>query len=119
MEVELVKTTLHAVLSPSQLQKSCVRKKELTPLQISLKTGSTASQLVDEWGGTIAQLNMGAPLYDVAANGEIPTLADVGVVFGNSTSVQIIPSHLESVLKYSGVELSREQMAETALAMLS
>ena len=70
MEVELVKTTLHAVLSPSQLQKSCVRKKELTPLQISLKTGSTAAQLVDEWGGTIAQLNMGAPLYDVAANGE-------------------------------------------------
>ena len=37
MEVELVKTTLHAVLSPSQLQKPCVRKKELTPLQISLK----------------------------------------------------------------------------------
>jgi len=62
---------------------------------------------------------MGAPLYDVAANGEIPTLADVGVVFGNSTSVQIITSHLESVLKYSGVELSREQMAETALAILS
>lgn len=119
MEVELVKTTLHAVLSPSQLQKPCVRKKELTPLQISLKTGSTASQLVDEWGGTIAQLNMGAPLYDVAANGEIPTLADVGVVFGNSTSVQIITSHLESVLKYAGVELSREQMAETALAILS
>ncbi|UVV61723.1 DUF4373 domain-containing protein [Bacteroides fragilis] len=119
MEVELVKTTLHAVLSPSQLQKPCVRKKELTPLQISLKTGSTASQLVDEWGGTIAQLNMGASLYDVAANGEIPTLADVGVVFGNSTSVQIITSHLESVLKYAGVELSREQMAETALAILS
>lgn len=119
MEVELVKTTLHAVLSPSQLQKPCVRKKELTPLQISLKTGSTASQLVDEWGGTIAQLSMGAPLYDVAANGEIPTLADVGVVFGNSTSVQIITSHLESVLKYAGVELSREQMAETALAILS
>lgn len=74
---------------------------------------------MDEWGGTIAQLNMGAPLYDVAANGEIPTLADVGVVFGNSTSVRIITSHLESVLKYAGVELSREQMAETALAMLS
>ena len=75
--------------------------------------------MVDEWGGTIAQLNMGAPLYDVAANGEIPTLADVGVVFGNSTSVRIITSHLESVLKYAGVELSREQMAETALAILS
>ncbi|UVV77308.1 hypothetical protein NXW84_05830 [Bacteroides fragilis] len=75
--------------------------------------------MVDEWGGTIAQLNMGASLYDVAANGEIPTLADVGVVFGNSTSVQIITSHLESVLKYAGVELSREQMAETALAILS
>ena len=31
----------------------------------------------------------------------------------------IITSHLESVLKYAGVELSREQMAETALAILS
>ena len=84
------------------------------------KEGADASpDLVKNWIGTIAQLNMGAPLYDVAANGEIPTLADVGVVFGNSTSVQIITSHLESVLKYSGVELSREQMAETALAILS
>ena len=70
MEVELVKTTLHAVLSPSQLQKPCVRKKELTPLQISLKTGSTASQLVDEWGGTIVPNPTWAPHFTMSPQTE-------------------------------------------------
>lgn len=119
MERELIKTGLQAILSPSQLQKPVPAKRELTPLQASLRAGSTASQLAVEWGGTIAQLNMNAPLYDVAANGEIPTLADVGAAFSNSTSVQIITNHLDSVLRYAGVELSQEQLAETALSILS
>ena len=108
------------VLRPSQIvQETIVTQKELTPIQQALQTGSTASQLVAEWSGTIAQLNCNVALYDVANAEHIPTLADVNRSFSNSTSIEIITEHLKSVLRYAGVELTNAQLAETALSILS
>lgn len=88
-------------------------------MQQALRDGSTASRLVTEWSGTIAQLNCNVSLSDVANAGNIPTLADVNRSFSNSTSVEIITEHLKSVLRYAGVELTSAQLAETALSILS
>ena len=120
MNGELIKTGLQVVLRPSQIvQETIVTQKELTPIQQALQTGSTASQLVAEWSGTIAQLNCNVALYDVANAEHIPTLADVNRSFSNSTSIEIITEHLKSVLRYAGVELTNAQLAETALSILS
>lgn len=75
--------------------------------------------MVDEWSGTTAQLNCFVELKDIANANEIPTLADVNVVFGNSTSVRIIVGHLQSIFRYAGVELLDSQLAETSMSMLS
>lgn len=120
MNGELIKTGLQVVLRPSQIvQETIVTPKELTTIQQALQTGSTASQLVAEWSGTIAQLNCNVALYDVANAEHIPTLADVNRSFSNSTSIEIITEHLKSVLRYAGVELTNAQLAETALSILS
>ena len=120
MNGELIKTGLQVVLRPSQIvQETIVTPKELTPIQQALQTGSTASQLVAEWSGTIAQLNCNVSLSDVANAENIPTLADVNRSFSNSTSIEIITEHLKSVLRYAGVELTNAQLAETALSILS
>ena len=120
MNGELIKTGMQTVLSPSQIvQETAVIRKELTPIQKALRAGSTASQLVTEWSGTIAQLNCNVSLFDVANAENIPTLADVNRSFSNSTSVEIITEHLKSVLRYAGVELTDAQLAETALSILS
>lgn len=78
-------------------------------MQQALQAGSTASQLVAEWSGTIAQLNCNVSLCDVANAGNIPTLADVNRSFSNSASVEIITKHLKSVLSYAGAELTDAQ----------
>lgn len=88
-------------------------------MQQSLRDGLTASQLVSDWSGTIAQLNCNVMLRDVANNPDIPTLADVNMAFSNSVSVEIITGHLKSVLNYAGIDLTPAQMAETALSILS
>lgn len=119
MNGELIKTGIQAVLSPSQITRTTTVVTELTPIQQALQTGLTASQLVNEWSGTIAQLNCNVPLCDVVYADNIPTLADVGRSFSNSTSIEIITEHLKSVLRYAGVELSNAQLAETALSILS
>ena len=67
MNGELIKTGMQAVLSPSQIvQVTAVIRRELTPIQQALQAGLTASQLVAEWSGTIAQLNCNVSLSDVA-----------------------------------------------------
>lgn len=91
----------------------------MTIRQELLKISSTASQLVAEWSGTTAQLNCAVALQDVVNADNIPTLADVSAVFDNSTSVHIIVNHLQSVLRYAGVEITDTQLAETALSILS
>lgn len=75
--------------------------------------------MVDEWSGTPAQLNCVVELKDVANADGIPTLADVNVTFGNSSSVRIIVRHLQSVFRYAGIEMLDTQLAETAMSMLS
>lgn len=107
------------IMSPAQL----TREKQpsevvLTPMQKALKAGLTALKLVDSWSGTMAQLNCNVQLSEVVNSQKIPTLADVGRVFGNSVSVKIITSHLNSVLHYSDVTLTDAQLAETALSIL-
>lgn len=84
-----------------------------------LKNSLTASQLVNEWSGTSAQIRCNVDLYDVANADNIPTMSDINRVFGNSTSISIIVNHLQSVFRYAGVELPSDQLGETALSMLS
>ena len=120
MNGELIKTKLDIVVSPSQLRQSVLENRiGLTIRQELLKISSTASQLVAEWSGTTAQLNCAVALRDVVNADNIPTLADVSAVFDNSTSVHIIVNHLQSVLRYAGVEITDTQLAETALSILS
>lgn len=88
-------------------------------MQKNLQAGSTASRLVGDWSGTIAQLNCNVILQDVADNPDIPTLADVNMAFSNSVSVDIITGHLKSVLNYAGIDITPAQLAETALSILS
>lgn len=106
-------------MSPAQLTKEKQNSEvALTPTQMALQAGLTALQLVDNWGGTIAQLNCNFQLSEVVNSERIPTLTDVSRAFGNSVSVKIITSHLNSALRYSDVELTDAQLAETALAIL-
>lgn len=84
---------------------------------MALQTGSTPSQLVNDWSGTFAQLNCNTSLAEVAGVDNLPTLSDIAKVFGNSTAVEIITRHLQSVIKYAGIELPDTQLAETALSM--
>ncbi|MGL5980220.1 MAG: DUF6633 family protein [Phocaeicola sp.] len=103
------------VLTPSQLPKRL--NKELSERQRKL-LGLTASQLVAEWSGTIAQLKCNIHLDD-AVEMDIPTLSDVNATFGNLTSLDIISEHILSVMSFAGVDLTKEQGQETALAILS
>lgn len=120
MDKEIMKGPLRTVFSPLQIVPNTeLRPKILTPLQRALQTGSTASQLVNDWSGTIAQLNCNVMLRDVVNHPSIPTLADVNTAYNNAVSVDIITRHLNSVLNYAGIELVSMQLAETALSILS
>lgn len=120
MNRELIKTELAIVLRPNQLRRAVKDSQTgLTSNQLLLKNSLTASRLVDEWSGTTAQLNCVVELKDVASTDEIPTLADVNAAFGNSTSVEIIVRHLQSVFRYAGIELPDAQLAETSMSILS
>lgn len=108
------------MLHPNQLRRAVKDSQTgLTSNQLLLRNTSTASRLVDEWSGTTAQLNCVVELKDVASADEIPTLADVNAAFGNSTSVEIIVRHLQSVFRYAGIELPDSQLAETSMSILS
>lgn len=106
------------ILSPLQLQQR-QGQKDLTPVQKALKNGLTASQLVSEWSGTEAQLKCGYSLEDVAGLKTIPSIGDVSRAYGNMTAVQIIVEHLKSIFRYAGTDLPNEQLAETALSILT
>lgn len=106
-------------MSPGQIPQSRKKPETLTPLQQTLRNGSTASQLVDNWSGTQAQLNCNLTLAQAIRIEGIPTLADINVVFGNATSVRIITEHLQSILRYAGIDITPQQLAETALSILA
>ena len=113
------KTTMPVILSQLQIRPQQEPEKELTPMQVALRNGSTASQLVDEWSGTRAQLQCNYTLRDVAGQKGIPSVADVSRAFGNMTAVQIIVEHLKSIFSYAGMELSSEQLCETAMSIMT
>ena len=75
--------------------------------------------MVDNWSGTQAQLNCNLTLAQAIRIEGIPTLADINVVFGNATSVRIITEHLQSILRYAGIDIAPQQLAETALSILA
>lgn len=88
-------------------------------MQVALRNGSTASQLVTEWSGTRAQLQCNYTLRDVAGQKGIPSVADVSRAFGNMTAVNIIVEHLKSIFSYADMELSSEQLCETAMSIMT
>ena len=108
METSLQKQ-ITVIMSPGQIPQSRKKPETLTPLQQTLRNGSTASQLVDNWSGTQAQLNCNLTLAQAIRIEGIPTLADINVVFGNATSVRII----------TGIDIAPQQLAETALSILA
>lgn len=118
METSLQKQ-ITVIMSPGQIPQSRKKPETLTPLQQTLRNGSTASQLVDDWSGTQAQLNCNLTLAQAIRIEGIPTLADINVVFGNATSVRIITEHLQSILRYAGIDIAPQQLAETALSILA
>lgn len=118
METRLQKQ-ITVIMSPGQIPQSRKKPETLTPLQQTLRNGSTASQLVDNWSGTQAQLNCNLTLAQAIRIEGIPTLADINVVFGNATSVRIITEHLQSILRYAGIDIAPQQLAETALSILA
>ncbi len=71
--------------------------------------------MVSQWGGAIAQLNSVTDLCLIAANKNIPTIADVSASFGNDTAVRIISEHLLSLCKNVDRELTAYQFIDTAL----
>lgn len=118
METSLQKQ-ITVIMSPGQIPQSRKKPETLTPLQQTLRNGSTASQLVDNWSGTQAQLNCNLTLAQAIRIEGIPTLADINVVFSNATSVRIITEHLQSILRYAGIDIAPQQLAETALSILA
>lgn len=58
-------------------------------------------------------------LSELVKREDIPTIADVNRMHGNKTSLEIIALHLISVVRFAGVDLTREQAEETALVILS
>nr|WP_320058806.1 hypothetical protein [uncultured Bacteroides sp.] len=88
---------------------------ELTPIQQELKNSLTSSELVEQWGGAIAQIKSVTDIQLIAANRQIPTLADVSVVFGNDTVIKIISEHLRSLCKNADTGLTTYQFADTSL----
>ena len=75
--------------------------------------------MVESWSGTVAQLQCTMSEYDIVRTEGLPTLSDINRVFGNTTSVQILTNHLRSVMNYAGIEITNNQLAETAMAMLT
>lgn len=118
METSLQKQ-ITVIMSPGQIPQSRKKPETLTPLQQTLRNGSTASQLVDNWSGTQAQLNCNLTLAQAIRIEGIPTLADINVVFDNATSVRIITEHLQSILRYASIDIAPQQLAETALSILA
>lgn len=71
--------------------------------------------MVEGWSGAIAQINSVTDIQVIAANGQIPSLADVSVVFGNDTVVKIISEHLISLCKNADTGLTTYQYADISL----
>lgn len=81
----------------------------MTVRQISLKNGSTATRMVADWGSS-SQSKCDCDLRQIAANKDIPSVADVNVVYGNAVMVAIVSDHLRGLLRYVGVDVSAQAL---------
>lgn len=77
----------------------------MTVRQISLKNGSTGTRMVADWGAS-AQNKCDVSLRQIANHKDIPSVADVNVVYGNAVMVSIVSDHIRGVLRYVGVDVS-------------
>lgn len=77
----------------------------MTVRQISLKNGSTSIRMVADWGSS-AQNKCDVSLRQIANHKDIPSVADVNVVYGNAVMVSIISDHIRGILRYVGVDVS-------------
>ena len=80
-----------------------------------MKRSLTQSQLVREWSGTIAQINVKQNLLVIAGAKNIPTLADVTRAYDNTTAITIIANHLQSLCNFGDTEVKQDQFLDTAL----
>lgn len=106
------------ILRPSDWKTTAVvqhGETPLTPLQLALRQSLTASQLVDEWSGTLAQINVKQDIMEVASKSNIPTLADVTRAFDNGTAVTVIANHLHSLCSFGDTTVKQDQFLDTAL----
>lgn len=87
----------------------------MTPIQQELKRSLTQSQLVREWSGTIAQINVKQNLLVIAGAKNIPTLADVTRAYDNTTAITIIANHLQSLCSFGDTVVKEDQFIDTAL----
>lgn len=81
----------------------------MTVRQISLKNGSTANRMVADWGAS-SQNKCDCDLRQIAANKDIPSIADVNVVYGNAVMVAIVSDHLRGLLRYVGIDVSAQAL---------
>lgn len=81
----------------------------MTDLQRSLRNGSTATRMVADWGAS-AQNKCDCSLRQIAANRNIPSVADVNVAFGNAVMVALVSDHIRGILRYVGVDVSSQAL---------
>ena len=101
------------VLTPEQFKTnqstSTKKSSDMTVRQISLKNGSTATRMVADWGAS-SQNKCDCDLRQIAANKDIPSVADVNVVYGNAVMVAIVSDHLRGLLRYVGIDVSAQAL---------
>ena len=61
--------------------------------------------MVADWGAS-AQNKCDCSLRQIAAHKDIPSVADVNVVYGNAVMVAIVSDHLRGILRYVGIDVS-------------
>lgn len=120
MEHQITKLGDSIMLTPTQLENSLLqstgKSMVMTDRQKSLKNGITADRLVAEWGAASQSYNIS--LQQIAGHRDVPTLADVNVVYGNIISSSLISEHIRTILRYVGVDVSPKAMlSNTTLAM--
>lgn len=101
------------VLTPEQFKTnkstSTEKSSAMTEIQVTLKSGSTATRMVADWGAS-AQNKCDCSLQQVAAHKGIPSVADVNVAFGNAVMVAIVSDHIRGILRYVGVDVSAQAL---------
>ena len=84
-------------------------------MQKQLTHSLTASQLVANWSGGVAQVNINSDLSEIAGVTNIPSIADVTVAFSNKTAIEVIANHLLSLCAFGDKQLKPTQFFDSAM----